>query len=72
MKTDLFERLGDVLNPNTEDKSGIELLEELAASHCKECGCSLDSDPSKSSDEYCNDCYRMYYEDIRFQSQREK
>ncbi len=75
MKT-LFEKIDSKLNlydELTEEKSGIELLEELANSHCKECGCSLESDPSKSSDEYCKECFdKMYYEDIAFQSQREK
>ena len=71
MKT-LFERLGDVFNPNTE-KSGIELLEELAASHCKECGCDLSDHRSTMNEEYCIDCYNeMHRQDIAFESQREK
>lgn len=70
MKTELFERLGEVLNPN---KSGIELLEELAASHCKECGCDLSDYRSTMNEEYCRDCYNeTHRQDVAFESQREK
>ena len=56
-----------------EEKSGIELLEELAASHCKECGCDLSDHRSTMNEEYCIDCYNeMHRQDVAFESQREK
>ena len=39
-----------------EEKSGIELLGELANSHCEECGCDL-SDFRSNDPAYCSDCY---------------
>ena len=48
MKTELFERLGEVLNPN---KSGIELLEDLAE--------EMDSRDKKE----CWLCSELYDED---------
>ena len=56
-----------------EDKSGIELLQELAASHCKECGCDLSNYRSTMNEEYCTDCYsEMNRQDVTFESQRDK
>ena len=51
-----------------EEKSGIELLEELADSHCEECGCEKE----QASEKFCNDClseaHRM---DLKEQANRE-
>ena len=56
-----------------EEKSGIELLEELADSHCKECGGDLSDNKSTMNEEYCISCYNeMHRQDVAFESQREK
>ena len=54
-----------------EEKSGIELLEELANSHCEECGCDLSDHRSSMNEKYCSDCYsRFNSEDNKFERQR--
>lgn len=79
MKT-LFERFGEVFNPNystkqndkmiIEEMTGIEMLEELANSHCEECGCDL-SDCRSMESKYCKECYsEMNRQDIAFERQR--
>ena len=52
-----------------EKKSGIELLEELADSHCEECGCEKE-DPREK---FCNDCLSEFHrQDLREQANREE
>jgi protein-arginine kinase activator protein McsA len=70
-----IEEVTDITNLNIEipeEKSGIELLEELANSHCEECGCDLSDYRSPMDEKYCSDCYsRFNSEDNKFQAQRE-
>ena len=72
----VIEEVTDITNLNIqipEEKSGIELLEELANSHCEECGCDLSDYRSSMNENYCRDCYSKFNsEDNKFQSQREK
>ena len=66
-----IEEVTDISNLNIqipEEKSGIELLEELADSHCEECGCEKE-DPKEK---YCNDCLSEFHrQDLREQANRE-
>ena len=66
-----IEEVTDITNLNIqipEEKSGIELLEELADSHCEECGCEKE-DPKEK---YCNDCLSEFHrQDLREQANRE-
>jgi protein-arginine kinase activator protein McsA len=70
-----IEEVTDITNLNIEipeEKSGIELLEELANSHCEECGCDL-SDFRSDDPAYCKDCYSKDQNlENRFQNQREQ
>ena len=72
----VIEEVTDITNLNIqipEEKSGIELLEELANSHCEECGCDLSDYRSSMNENYCSDCYSKFNsEDNKFQAQREK
>ena len=72
----VIEEVTDITNLNIqipEEKSGIELLEELANSHCEECGCDLSDYRSSMNENYCRDCYSKFNsEDNKFQSQREE
>jgi len=67
----VIEEVTDVSNLNIqipEEKSGIELLEELSNSHCEECGCEKE-DPKEK---YCNDCLSEFHrQDLREQANRE-
>ena len=66
-----IEEVTDITNLNIqipEEKSGIELLEELADSHCEECGCEKE-DPKEK---FCNDCLSEFHRnDLREQANRE-
>ena len=66
-----IEEVTDITNLNIqipEEKSGIELLEELADSHCEECGCEKE-DPKEK---FCNDCLSAFHRnDLREQANRE-
>ena len=67
-----IEEVTDITNLNIqipEEKSGIELLEELADSHCEECGCEKE-DPKEK---FCNDCLSAFHRnDLREQANREE
>lgn len=67
-----IEEVTDISNLNIqipEEKSGIELLEELADSHCEECGCEKE-DPKEK---FCNDCLSEFHrQDLREQANREE
>lgn len=67
----VIEEVTDITNLNIqipEEKSGIELLEELADSHCEECGCEKE-DPKEK---FCNDCLSAFHRnDLREQANRE-
>jgi len=67
-----IEEVTDISNLNIqipEEKSGIELLEELANSHCEECGCEKE-DPKEK---FCNDCLSEFHrQDLREQANREE
>jgi len=67
-----IEEVTDITNLNIqipEEKSGIELLEELANSHCEECGCEKE-DPREK---FCNDCLSEFHrQDLREQANREE
>lgn len=66
-----IEEVTDITNLNIqipEEKSGIELLEELSNSHCEECGCEKE-DPKEK---FCNDCLSAFHRnDLREQANRE-
>jgi len=66
-----IEEVTDISNLNIqipEEKSGIELLEELSNSHCEECGCEKE-DPKEK---FCNDCLSAFHRnDLREQANRE-
>ena len=66
-----IEEVTDITNLNIqipEEKSGIELLEELADSHCEECGCEKE-DPKEK---FCNDYLSAFHRnDLREQANRE-
>jgi len=66
-----IEEVTDITNLNIQipEKSGIELLEELANSHCEECGCEKE-DPKEK---FCNDCLSAFHRnDLREQANREE
>jgi len=67
-----IEEVTDISNLNIqipEEKSGIELLEELSNSHCEECGCEKE-DPREK---FCNDCLSEFHrQDLREQANREE
>jgi len=66
-----IEEVTDITNLNIQipEKSGIELLEELANSHCEECGCEKE-DPREK---FCNDCLSEFHrQDLREQANREE
>ena len=69
-----IQEVTDISNLNIEipeEKSGIEMLEELADSYCQECGVDL-SDRRSDDPSFCKDCYsREMNLENRFQAQRE-
>lgn len=78
MKT-LFETFGEIFNPNystevndkmvIEEMTGIEMLEELADSHCEECGFEKENPNEK----FCNRCLGVFHrQDLAEQCNRER